>query len=328
MTETLESARGALVISDEHIPFSAYQAIYHKVTKKVERRSRYFPDAYTINFEDIKNLHFRLAQLLTQYSIKGSRCEVSHALKDGYTNTYSSMEKFNSADLSFREPTRSLSYSLDFLIVLPAEIPEASEIAQRYKIEVVFEKTYINDDDPRIPYFIRALPSYSTLHLLLEYSDYAVAQAIEATVAGWVNSLPKRSVPKVVKYLTLIERPVDQLLPFLVRVISLIVGAAFLASSVPLGWKAALSIVLYYVALGHLSYAFVNFLIGAFYRQLRKFAPNTEMVLTNGDVEGQEKAQRLVSDAKGVIVVLGLGVGLATVTNIFSAWLYEKVFGL
>lgn len=48
---------GHLVISDDKIPFSAYQAIYHKITRRVEILRRSYSNAVTISHADLTNLH-------------------------------------------------------------------------------------------------------------------------------------------------------------------------------------------------------------------------------------------------------------------------------
>lgn len=104
MSDVLQAPeRKGIVISEQDIPFSAYQAIYHKLTKKVEKLSREFKEPYEIRFEDIKNLDQRLNQLLAQYQVKGAKCEISHATKNGFSRTHSSFEKFQLSDSSARE---------------------------------------------------------------------------------------------------------------------------------------------------------------------------------------------------------------------------------
>jgi hypothetical protein len=48
MMEDLSTIGEHLVISSDKVPVAAYQAIYHKLTSKVEKISETFPDAYII----------------------------------------------------------------------------------------------------------------------------------------------------------------------------------------------------------------------------------------------------------------------------------------
>jgi hypothetical protein len=51
-----------LIISGDRVPVAAYQAIYHKLTSKVEKISEIFEDAYEISMEDLIQLDTMLRQ--------------------------------------------------------------------------------------------------------------------------------------------------------------------------------------------------------------------------------------------------------------------------
>ena len=100
-----DSASTQIAISADEIPFGAYQAIYHKLTRKVEKNVKYYTDSYTIAFSDVENLHQRIVQSLKQYQVKLNRCEISLAFKDHQHREHSSFEKFKMADCSIRSCT-------------------------------------------------------------------------------------------------------------------------------------------------------------------------------------------------------------------------------
>lgn len=60
MSALASSGHTGLVISEDYIPVDAYQAIYHKLTKKTESISRQYKENYTITFDDICNLNQRI----------------------------------------------------------------------------------------------------------------------------------------------------------------------------------------------------------------------------------------------------------------------------
>ena len=66
--------RPMLVISDDKVPTSAYQAIYHKMTSKVESLSEIFHDSYKIKIEDISHLNNIIETTIKQFTIKGQKC--------------------------------------------------------------------------------------------------------------------------------------------------------------------------------------------------------------------------------------------------------------
>lgn len=97
MNEITSSIPRGIVISDDNIPFTAYQAIYHKLTKRVEIIARFISEICEVHIHDIVNLDARLRQLLAQYQVKGCSVQCIVSIKDGYTNVYSSIEKFKKA---------------------------------------------------------------------------------------------------------------------------------------------------------------------------------------------------------------------------------------
>lgn len=134
MSELLRPIGGQgaqLTLVGDDIPFGAYQAVYHKLTKKTERNRKFFSGAYSIGFGDLENLHRRLLQSIQQYQVKAQRCEVTHAIRGESTRYHSSFEKFKFLGETSSGCTQRLSYEFDFLVILPPEVQEATEIAAK-----------------------------------------------------------------------------------------------------------------------------------------------------------------------------------------------------
>ncbi|MFT9382502.1 hypothetical protein, partial [Gluconobacter sp.] len=89
-----EDNPGTLVISEGRVPHGAYQAIYHKLTKKVEKTEKKFKGNYNIGASDIIALNQKIEHLLVQYKVQGVRCEIPHVAKKSASNSFSSIEKF------------------------------------------------------------------------------------------------------------------------------------------------------------------------------------------------------------------------------------------
>lgn len=318
--------RKGLTISEQDIPFSAYQAIYHKLTKKVEKLSKDFKDPYDIKFEDIKNLDQRFRQSLAQYAVKGSRCEISHSTKGGFSRVHSSFEKFQISDNSARECTSSFSYQLDFLVVLPAQIPQAEELAQRYKVEIIFEQDMIDESDrKKLPYFLRGFFSLGSLKVDIEYTDYAVAQSLEATVQSWVNQLPKRKESKFHKVATFFEPAIMQFSGAVAATLAL-VGGAWRLSQIDVDAQKAAIIILVCFAAATLTAPFVHWLCSTSYKTIKKTAPCPTISLTQGDRDRISKIDDVHRKAEVLIGVLMVGCVLSFAVNLLAAMVFDKVF--
>lgn len=114
-------SKNTVYISDEIIHFGAYQAIFHKITKKVDRIRRIFNGGYTVTRDDIINLKLCVQQSLQQYTAQGSQIEIVHVQKKQGSRTFNSTETFKIANMTSREQTSSIAYSIEFLILLPPE---------------------------------------------------------------------------------------------------------------------------------------------------------------------------------------------------------------
>lgn len=203
-----------LIISEDYIPVDAYQAIYHKLTKKTETISRQYKEHYTVTFEDLCNLNQRIEQGLRHLKvIKASNCEISHATKDDYSHTYSSFDKFRTANLDVRECTSSLVYEFNFLIVLESDVEAAKNIGQRYKIRMIFQQNLSDKDDFSVPYYVREMIRTGKIYLSIDYTDYSIAQTLEAIINSWRKSLPERKVGNSYKAVMKLEGELMEILP-------------------------------------------------------------------------------------------------------------------
>lgn len=317
--------QSSLVISEKNIPFSAYQAIYHKITKRVEKLRKSYKEAYTISISDIQNLDQRLNQLISQYTIAGKRCEITHSTKDGDASIYSSVQKFTLANHSARECTSTLSYEFDFLITLPSTVSEARDIAQRYKLQLIFDQTFLDKDDARIPFFMRGFTSKSDLTLTLEYTDYAVAQAVEAVVTGWVGTLPKRQESSAMRLINSSEAMVRQFLDTIAQFTAMCSGAAYILNKNPV-MNISIFVSLISIALGYLSYNFVSYAVDQFYNTSRKLNPCACVLITMGDKDRVSNNEKIVSKTRATLGFIASSIILALMINISSAWIYDRAF--
>jgi len=324
MSELIGRDEGSIVISGDNIPFDAYQAIYHKLTGKVEKLSKPYKDPVVISVDALRNLVQRMHQMVSQYQIKGSRVQIAHSTKDGYRNVYSSIDRFCLSDSSAPEYTNSLAVEFDFLIVLPSGVDQAKDVPQRYKLQVIFEQNFVDKDDDLVPFWLRDFTSVGVLRMELEYADYAVAQAVEATVAGWVVSLPKRSASTAIKFFVKIEQFTREFADTTVRSAAILAGAFYIYTE-ELSASASIAIGLFCIGVGFFSFTLTNYFLEGFYTQIKKFRPAPVLLVTQGDrnrFEGLDKAKRRSS---AIMAALSVGGVLAFLVNIFAAWIFKLI---
>lgn len=312
-----------LVISGDNIPFGAYQAIYHRLTKKVEQRKKTYRDAYTIKFSDIQNLHQRLVQVTQQYSVKSSRCQITHQLRDDTSREHSSFERFRISDCSVRSCTARIHYEFDFLVVLPPEVPEASEIAQRYTVSILLDQDFIDEDDFDAPYFVRGLMIGRNIQVVIEFSDYSVSQTLQATVDGWVGTLPTQSLGRFARMIFSLEKPARRFADTFVRSIVLFVGAIGAYKAV--SFTDGLYIVLFSMALAFFLFSVVDGIVDKLYEQLSKIKPSTSLLITDGDRARASESSTKIRSTKGVISFLAIGIFASVAISVFSNYLYDAM---
>lgn len=326
MTDLPHYSGDALIISHDNIPFTAYQAIYHKVTRKVEVLSRRYKEAYRIDYDDIKNLTYRLKQVLAQYAVKGQRLQIAHSIKDGFSTTYSSFEKFSKADFSQRECTSALDLELDFLIVLPAEIPQAESIAQRYKLNLTFQRVLKDDDDDIFaPYFMDMFRLRSQFFMRLEYSDYSVAQTLNATVESWVKGLPKTEVSPVVKWVMKREEVAQRYVGILFGLVAPASATVYFANN-QMDVSSGLALALIAFILFQASSSAISHVVEAGYALVRRISADTEVVLTKGDEDRLARNKKSAGKARGYLTFALVTVLLSLLINLLSSWLYDRMF--
>lgn len=134
-----------LIIPQDMVPAAAYQAIYHKLTSKVEKLTETFDDAYEFRVDDFIQLDAMLCQVVRQYPVQSqnSTCSISFH-KDERIDS-SSLDIFKLMNFTTNKPTESVEYNFDFFTILPVEIPQANDIVQRFKVTVKADQDFIED---------------------------------------------------------------------------------------------------------------------------------------------------------------------------------------
>ena len=309
-----------LVITNDKVPVAAYQAIYHKLTSKVEKLTQTFDDAYRISAEDVVQLDYLLCQVIKQYPVKSSNSTCSVALRKDETIEFSSIEKFRRTGVVSNKPTALIIYEFDFFTVLPVEIENAQDIVQRFKVSVAMDQDFVEDPDNGVPYYISNMATGRNIRLLVEYSDFAVGRNLQTTVNDWVQSLNTRRKGVVVRFF---ERRADFLNAY--------TGQLFAAASL-IGlsrWSLdnssdmPYSFILLALGIATAMYVVGRALNVFFYRRLTQAKPLTLICLTNGDRARAEKMAQSASSMAWAAGFLGVTIVAGLAVNICSSFLMK-----
>lgn len=187
-----------LVIPEGKVPVAAYQAIYHKLTKKTERLSKIYSGAFDFTFDELRSLNQRIEQTIVQYQVKGYNCEVTHSLKNDQSSSFSSFEKFSRANFDhILSPSRSVTLECDFMVVLPTELEETSAIAQRYRVRVTCDQDFVSEEDlDQEEYFFSTGEYTKNIMTNIEYTDFSVARSLQTMLDDWVTSIKNKDERK------------------------------------------------------------------------------------------------------------------------------------
>jgi len=266
-------------------------------------------------------------QAIAQYKIVGSHEEIVHVQRRHGSRTFNSVQLFKIADMSSREQTSTVSYEMEFLVILPAEIEIVEGVAQRYKVSIVIDRDEVDERDDSVPFFLRGFIGAPVIKMSLEYSDYMVAQALSATISGWINSLPKQIESGYVKFFRKIEGKFRTFSPVVLKS-SPFVGASINVMHHKYEASTLTSIILFCFTISMLSDAVIEMLIDLIYKNISLLGPRMLIDFTLGDQDRikliSSKKSRFISMVSFLVVT----VMVALVVNIFSSWVYPKIFGV
>lgn len=321
--QSVEPAGGTRFIIDaDDIPFGAYQAIYHKITKRVEKFRKSYAGIFEIGLDDVKELHVRLSQSLSQYNVVGKDVEVSHFINEAQSFSYSSFEKFQIADKSSPGYTKLLTYTLSALIILPGEIPEAENIAQRYRIIVEFDPPSPKAEESNLPMIFQFFTDDHSISLTIEHPDYAVALALRSIVDGWADGLKKKKDSKVLKFLNGPGSPEKMKLSTAIAAFPFLAALLWSLASDEMGVR-ELSVVGFSAAvISIISIFTVSSLHSKLSNISGRLRPKTRVYITRGDHSIHENSElrngRIIQFAAYAISLI-----IAISINISSAYIFE-----
>lgn len=312
-----------LVIDGGNIPFGAYQAIYHQITKKIEKLYKEHNDAYDIHFSDIQDLHLRLEQLISQYQVKGKSVEINHSLSESQTRTYSSFEKFKISDVTTRSCTKKINYSLDFLVVLPAEIPEAEDIAQRFKVDIsLYSPKQSENGLAFAPAMFRFFGLGDSIDVTIEYSDYSVAIALQAVIDSWVANLKSRKTSTIIKALSSLDASKGDIVIRMIAAVPFFSAFFFIVSKEEFTVERMLHLLFFVIGISVFFSGLSLFLWRKVVEGALSLIPSTRIYVTSGDEV--RHAEEGVGFKKTISVISSITALAASVSvKLFSALIFS-----
>lgn len=319
MKETTES--GHLVIPQGKVPVSAYQAIYHKLTSKVEKLRECFDSAYEITVGDICHLDTMLNQAIVHLNPQAINSSIEISFRKDEGQTFSSIEKFQIYNFSTQKPTEVIEYQFDFFAILPVEIKEVEDIVQRFKLTIKIDQDFIEEDEKDLPWIYRTFISGRNINLNIEYSDYAVARNMQVCVQDWVKSLPQKSSGKMFNFLESKSEFISAFMPFAF-------SAAFFIGidNRQVNANNAFHSLSVSFALSIISFAVGRFFIVQFFRQLAQIKPQTFIIITSGDRTRKDKIIKGRSTKISIASFFAITIAAGLTVNLLSNAIWDKFF--
>ncbi|MCC4247077.1 hypothetical protein [Stappia indica] len=182
------------------LSFHQLQDIYNSLTGKTEKISKNIEQAFLMNFEDLAQLNFRIAQCCESYGakIKNENLSVFHV--NGFKEVFSSFDRFKLYNKSNMSPVESLVITYNIII-----IPSGSNRAVPYKILIELNSIAGMREKKRdlaygpIDIFTLFINQYGRISI--DYVDYAVARHFMTQIEEWYKSLDFTPEKKIIKSL-------------------------------------------------------------------------------------------------------------------------------
>lgn len=224
MTTSRDEAPGFLIQGGE--AYKLAQALYHVVTGKTETLSKQFSDNYRVTLDDLKQLHAKLDQMCTQWTVIESNENITIFHIDDNKEVFSSIDRLQLYDSSKSEPVESISFEFNVLVSLPVvKKPQPYKITIRITSKIAAMHKSEKEGVARALY---RLFRSGVISIEIEYVDYVVARNMLSTLDSWVKEI---EVAKKQKALELLQKhshwapKIASLVLFLVAVYAAVISA-------------------------------------------------------------------------------------------------------
>ncbi len=323
--------QGNLIIPLEKVPVAAFQALYHRLTRKTEELDKAYRQTVKLDILSVQDFHHHFQQTISQYNIQATDAEVVLSLDNGEVHRISSVEKFTAINwASFTASSTSVNIRYSFLIVLPTESVTSEVVAQPFSLTVIMERRPPTYRYSRVEFVhIHADTSEESFthfgcRSKVSYSDIAVGRTLQVLVDDWVNRWThddtSAMTPKTIDRLKSSGGPL-----IAAAILCALVSGIFF--EIP-AYKDLITPMRYLlIVLGLVVVATVGaaYLSSEMDELARIMDARSIISITRGDITSFEKLERQRKKAKSSInialIVIGLGAVVGLAVNALSSWL-------
>ena len=194
------SEGGQVILGDETsqqaISFKMAQAFYSEITGKSEKICEKFNKSFILTIENVEQLHKRIIQATTQYSVATANASFSVEYQNDSSERFSSIDRFKTHAGTKGVPVEEVDISYHFLIILPdTKKPQEYRInirlvSRAVKLEDIKEQTKGMPFSVPLWRFDNAL----TCRASIDFIDITVANAFMSVVKTWNSGLEEVEV--------------------------------------------------------------------------------------------------------------------------------------
>lgn len=196
---------GSIILGDESseqaISFKMAQAFYSEITGKSERITEDFAKSFILTIENIEQLHKRIIQSTTPYTLISSNASFSVEYQNESSERFSSIDrlKLHAGSKAFAVEEVDISYN--FLIILPE-----TKTPQEYKMNIrLFSRVVkLENIRERLSSMPISIPLWQfdtevTCRVTIDFIDITVANAFMSVIKDWNDSLDEVNTSSYVK---------------------------------------------------------------------------------------------------------------------------------
>lgn len=206
---------GEILLGDEAskqaISFKMAQAFYSEITGKSEKISEKLTKSFILTIENVNQLHKRVLQATTQYSVATANVDFSVAYKNDSSERFSSIERFITHAGNKGAPIEEVDINYNFLFVLPG-----TQKPQEYRINIRLISRMVKLEDLRERMFGMSvsMPLWQfdgkvTCRVSIDYIDITVANSLMSVIKTWNKGLDEVQTNSIIKNI----RPFARYLP-------------------------------------------------------------------------------------------------------------------
>jgi len=224
-----DAKEGQIILGDETsqqaISFKLAQAFYSEITGKSEKITEKFTKSFILKIENIEQLHKRIIQSTTQYSVASANASFAVEYQNDSSERFSSIERFKTHAGSKGVPAEEVDINYNFLIILPG-----TQKPQEYRINIRLISRVVKLEDLRektegMPFSVPLwqFDNELTCRASIDFIDITVANAFMSVIKTWNNGLDEVDTNPIIKKV----RPYSRYMPALFKYGLLCSGAYY-----------------------------------------------------------------------------------------------------